>query len=108
MTLEEIRNAAREINQAQHNLVLVEISRRKTIIFVKLDKLGIQRGHGWELTEEDPSRHGVWVSHPDLPNPALVILSGDSKADLYISQGGAGSKLVSTAWEIAQEMGATL
>jgi hypothetical protein len=87
--------------------LLCEISRRKTVILATLDDLGIKPEDGWVLTPETPDRHGIFITHPDLPDPAVVILSGDGKGNLYLSH-GASPLLVTTAWEIAQSMGATL
>lgn len=107
MTLEELLNAVRLGVQAEQTARLVERARRNAVILVHLDKLGFRREDGWGLDEKLPHEEGVTISHKDLPRSVLAFLSSDGRDTLYISLGTYGAR-PADAWEIAQEMGATL
>jgi hypothetical protein len=110
MKLNELRSNAQAAAAATEALRLVAISQRKTILLVKLDKLGISREDGWILRELPPDTDGVTIGHPDLPRSARAFLSTDGTDTILISVftlGGVGV-VPTSAWDIAQELGATL
>jgi hypothetical protein len=110
MKLEQLRDNARDTDTARHNNELVNISRRKTVLLIELDRMGICRDDGWVLDELPPNAEGVTISHPDLPRSVRAFLSTDGNDTVYLevlTLGNVGA-VPTTAWEIAQEMGATL